>query len=186
MLLNGTTGVMTLIDACIFLHKCINVCMEVILSTQSCLLLCLWILAGEYQQYDMFVYPAVTKVPKGILGQIKDKGRGLVNMLLGSRTPSEGATDVEMKTLNREDMAKRCLHFYLDSYMFNEEQWTNFQMDGYVRQIGTLFLRHYKPSVKHYHPSEEPIYVIVKVSYLYALLHSSMNIVYNAVSMFRK
>ena len=114
-------------------------------------------------------------MPKSILGQIK---RGLVNILLGSRTPSGGATDVEMKTLNRDDMARWCLHFYLDLYRFSEEQWTNFPMDGYVRQIGTLFLRHYKPCViKRNYPNEEPINVIVKVSYLYALLHSSMNIV---------
>ena len=107
---------------------------------------------GELQQYDMFVYPGVTRIPKSFVDEMKERGiiRGLFHRFFGSRTQAE---DVEMKLLDKENMAKQCLKFYLCSHMpvlLSERHTSNFKLDTCVSEIANLFRQHHQPCIKMY------------------------------------
>ena len=139
---------------------------------------------GEYHHHDFFVYPRITKVPKSFFDRMVDTGKSIMHRVLGSNNQVDDVEEVDISTLSMENMAKKCLHFYLDPHMNNlmdDKHTADLKIDIFVQRIADLYFQHLNPSVRHRQcPSND---FIVKVNTRVLLSSSNLHNVYLSISM---
>lgn len=105
--------------------------------------------AGEYHQYDFFVYPPVRKNEKGLW----ESGKDLLASFFKRGSTKQNDDKNMPKFPTTEEMVQLCLLFYLKPYktlLFNDGEYPdNFRMDEFVKQVGLIYSMHHKPHVKH-------------------------------------
>lgn len=114
--------------------------------------MCTVFVVGEYHHHDFLVYPRKTKVPKRFFDQVLDTGKYIMDRVLRRGNQVEDAKEVDISTLSMEDMAKKCLHFYLDphmKYLVDEKYSADLKIHIFVQRITDLYFQHLKPSVWH-------------------------------------
>ena len=93
----------------------------------------------EYHKYDFFVYP---KIEKGSLWQRLPFTRKFKN---------DGEDTI--KLLSLEEMACKCLIFYLEPWMeslVNDSEFPKgFKIDEFVREVQLVLESHLKPQIRH-------------------------------------
>ena len=90
--------------------------------------------------------------------------KGVVSVFLNFfKTQAEGSKDQELKPLSRDDMAKQCLHFYLEKYktmlLEGEGFFKGFRVDVFAKDVAHIYLQHHFPKLKYRH--DPPHYVII-------------------------
>ena len=125
-------------------------------------------ITGEFHQYDFFVYPRETKIPKGILNSVFEGGKGLLNYFK-KKVTKEDSTDVELNPVNIDDMTKQCLDFYLNSHWLkymDKKHWTGIKLDCFVQHMSIIYFQHHNPSLMRNKLGKcEPVGAIVMVSW---------------------
>lgn len=114
--------------------------------------MCIVFVIGEYHHHDFLVYPRITRVPRSFFDQMVDTGKGIWRKVLGRSSQVDNAKEVDISTMSMEDMAKKCLHFYLDPYMkylVDEKYSADFKIHIFVQRITDLYFQHLNPSVMH-------------------------------------
>lgn len=81
-----------------------------------------------------------------------DTGKGIWRRVIGRSDQVEGAKEVDISTMSMEDMAKKCLHFYLEphtKFLVDENYSADLKIHIFVQRIADLYFQHLKPSLWH-------------------------------------
>ena len=103
-------------------------------------------IGDELHQFDFFVYPKVTTVPKSLATRAWEAGKGFIKSLFTS-----GSEEKESFTIpSTEDMMKSCLHFYLEPTRCTLLEFPQtFSIAEFGKQVKVIFEQHSKPVVQH-------------------------------------
>lgn len=105
--------------------------------------------AGEYHQYDFFVYPPIQKNEKGIW----ESGKAWVFSFFKRGSAKQNGNKNASSIPTTEEMVQPCLLFYLRPYktlLLNDGEYpADFRVDQFVKHVRHIYLMHSELHVKH-------------------------------------